>query len=324
MIRRGFARKPPDGFKTGVGQRGSLLPRPFIPRLSPEQEPLWFAVPALLLIFVAVVVPSVSTLLLAFQGPNHEFVGLANFRDVLQDPETLNLSRFPGHSPPWGALVHNALWILIHLPASVGLGLLLALLFQDIPGNQILRVFIYLGMILPMVIGGVLIRFLFDENAGIVNGALELLGRSDLVRTWTAYPETALFALILGSVWLWVGFPLVLFSSGLTTIPRELYEAADIDGAGTWAKFRHITWPGLAPVTSVVVAMTVLWELKIFDIVYVATQGGPGNASLVLALEMYFAAFRALDYPHASALATILALLALLVGIRFVRTAKNA
>ncbi|MFO7274353.1 MAG: sugar ABC transporter permease [Bacillota bacterium] len=284
------------------------------------RDPLLFAVPALVLIAGLIVLPSLETLWLALVKPDGTFAGLSNFADVLADRETLNLARFPGQAPPWGSLIHNALWIAVHLPVTTGLGLLLALALQRVRGAGLLRGFIFLGMVMPMIVGGVLIRFLFDENAGIVNALLRSVGLEAWGRSWTAYPDTALLALILGSVWLWAGFTMVLYSAGLATIPRDFYEAAAVDGAGALQQFRYITLPALRPVTAVVVAMTVLWELKIFDIVYTATQGGPGGSSMVLALQMYFYAFRALDPHHSAAVATMLTLFTLVVGVWFVRT----
>ncbi|TBH17507.1 sugar ABC transporter permease [Thermus thermamylovorans] len=282
---------------------------------------LLFILPALVLIGVFILWPALETLRLAFLGPQG-FAGLANFREVLGSPDTFNPGRFPGSPPPWGSLVHNALWILIHLPLTVLLGLFLAVLFSRLKGwwVSLLRLAIFLGMVTPLVVGGVLIRFLFDQNAGLVPQVLGLLGLgAPWDRTWTAYPETALLALILGSVWLWTGFSMVLHAAGLSTIDPELYEAAEIDGATAWHQFWFITLPLLWPVTMVVIALTLLWELKIFDIVFVATQGGPGGASLVLALQMYLYAFRDLDFHRAAATATLLTLVSLPIGLWFAR-----
>ncbi|GAB6877026.1 carbohydrate ABC transporter permease [Thermaerobacter litoralis] len=297
-------------------------PTPVAPRRR-GWDPLWLAAPALLLVLGLVVVPAVQTLWLAFTGPDGRWTGLAAFAAVLRDPETWAPGRFPLESPPWGSVLHNLVWILIHLPLTVGLGLLLALVLREVRGATLLRAFVFLGMVTPLVVGGVLIRFLFDENAGVVPAVFRALGVDALARTWTAYPQLALPALILGSVWLWAGFAMVLYAAGLGTIPRAYYEAAMVDGAGWWARFRHITWPALRPVTAVVVAMTVLWELKIFDLVYTATQGGPGGASMVLALQMYFYGFRSLDPHRAAAVATLLTLCTLLIGLWFLRTAEG-
>ncbi len=198
---------------------------------------------------------------------------------------------------------------------------MLAYLFKGIKGGSIAKSMIFLGMVTPMIVGGILLRFIYDKNAGVVNEALRLIGLGDIVRTWTAYPDTALFSLILGSVWIWTGFSMVVYSAGLETIPREIIEAAKVDGASGFTIFKDIVVPLLKPATIVVVTMSILWVLKVFDIVYVATFGGPGGASTVLALEMYLDAFFKIpaNYGTASAIASILTLITLVFAAYIVR-----
>lgn len=286
-------------------------------------EVIVFISPALVLIGFLVVMPAIQTLLLSFFDEEGQFVGLQNFADVLLSRDSLNLNRFPRRSPPWGAIPHNAIWVLLHLPLVVMLGMILAVLLKDVTGAPFIKSAIFLGMVTPMVIGGGVIRFLFDENTGVINAIFRLVGLSQLERSWTAYPDTALLALILGSIWLWTGFSMTLYSAGLATIPKEFYEAAEVDGANALQRFFYITIPSLRPVTITVVAMTILWELKIFDLVYTATLGGPGGSSMVLALQMYFLAFRSLDPNRSAVIATFLTALTLIIGIWFVRSARR-
>ncbi len=286
-------------------------------------EAIAFISPALILIGSLVVFPAIQTLMLSFFNEEGQFVGLRNFAQVLLSRDILDLNRFPRHIPPWGAIPHNAVWILLHLPLVVMLGMILAVLLRDVKGASFIKSAIFLGMVTPMIVGGVVVRYLFDENAGVVNAFLRLVGLEQLAKSWTAYPDTALLALILGSVWLWTGFSMTLYSAGLATIPKELYEAAEVDGANALQRFLYITIPSLRPVTLTVVAMTILWELKIFDIVYTATLGGPGGSSTVLALQMYFLAFRALKPHLAAVIATFLTALTLIIGVWFVRSARR-
>lgn len=278
-----------------------------------------FIFPAVVLMAVFIVYPAVKTLFQSFFDAGGNWVGLKNFITVLTHYETIDLSRFPKKGPPWGSLINNAIWILIHLPVTVLLGMLFAVMLNKIKGGAFIKSVIFLGMVIPMIVGGVIIRFLFDENSGVVPLLMRTFGIEALDFTWTAYPQTALMSLILGSILLWTGFSLTMHAAGLSTIPREMYEAAEVDGAGILRKFFFITVPMLAPVTSVVIAMTLLYEIKIFDIVYAATLGGPGGSSMVLSLQMYFYAFRRLDFNLASAVATILTLFTLIVGIWLVR-----
>ena len=282
-----------------------------------------FVLPVLILVGVLIVYPALETLRLSFYDSQGNFVGFGNFLAVLSHPDTLNLDRFPRTYPAWGSLIHNAVWILIHLPVTVALGIVLAVLLHDLRGGPAIKGIIFLGVVLPMIVGGVLIRFVFDAGAGIVPNLLEAMGYDGVVtRSWTNYPQTSLLSLILGSILLWTGFSLTLHASGLSSIPRELYEAADVDGAGVWVKFVRITIPLLAPVTTVVIAMTLLWEIKIFDIVYAATGGGPGGSSMVLSLQMYIYAFRALEQNMAATVGVLLGVFTGIVGIWLMR--RNA
>lgn len=281
---------------------------------------LFFVLPAILLLLIFVVYPVVKTVLLSFLDSDGHFVGLRNYVTVLKSREIFDLRGF-SRGFPLGALVHNLLWIAIHLPSTIILGLSLSVLLRNVKGGSIIKSIVFLGMVMPMIVGGVMINFIFDRNLGIVNGFLGLFGVQ--TRTWTAHPDSALLSLIFGSVWLWTGFAVILYSAGLETIPRDYYEAAQLDGAGPWKIFTKITVPLLRPVTIVVITMTLLWELKVFDIVYVATMGGPGGASNVLALQMYTYAFRALDFNRSAVVAVILTLSTLGVGLSLLRSVKD-
>ena len=277
-----------------------------------------FFVPALALLAIFVVYPVVNTVWLSFFTPEGEFALLKNYADVLSEPEMFDPRGFE-RGFPYGALIHNVIWIVLHLPLTVMLGLIFAVILRDVKGGAVVKSIVFLGMVTPMVVGGIILRFLFDGNVGIVPSVLALFGFTP--RTLPAYPDTALFSLIAGSLWLWTPFSMVLYSAGLETIPDFVYEAAVIDGASPWRIFFNITVPLLRPVTGVVVTMTFLWVLKIFDIVFVATIGGPGGASNVLALQMYMYAFREFNPNAAAVVATFLMIVALIVSIPTFRAA---
>jgi len=258
---------------------------------------------------VFVFYPIIDTIYTSFlKEGTGQFVGFENYVNVISRSEFLNVKRLVNFlgGPSYGALIHNILWVVIHLPLCVFFGLLLAVLLRDVKGGTAIKSIVFLGMVIPMIIGGVLLRFILDKDAGILNGTLNAIGLGAFTRDWTFYPDTALITAILGSVWIWVGFSMIVYSAGLEGIPVELYEAAKIDGASWWKTFWRITVPMLKPATLVVVTMTLLWELKVFDIIYAMTQGGPGNASTVLAYIMYIDAFQAWNFGTASATAVIL------------------
>ncbi|MCY0867829.1 MAG: sugar ABC transporter permease [Desulfurococcus sp.] len=290
-----------------------------------------FIIPALILISIFVVYPIIATIALSFNvslGLGGGVVrdsqpGLENYYVVLASPSFINVHGIETLSFPMGAIVHNILWIAIHLPLTIMLGLLFAVLLQNVKGGAVIRSFMFLGMVIPMIVGGLLIMFSLDRDLGVVNLFLKVIGLGSYARSWTIYPDTALFSLILGSLWLWSGFSVTLYSAGLSSLPRELIEAAVVDGASFRRILFDIIIPQLKPVTVTVVAMTILWDLKIFDIVYASTMGGPGGASMVLAVLMYDYFARALNYPMASTVATILTLVTIPPAILLFKYSKT-
>jgi multiple sugar transport system permease protein len=270
-----------------------------------------FLVPALLLLTIFVLYPIANTIYMSFISKQGAFVGLQNYDYVLFQKVNplINLPNLAHFRFPVGALVDNVLWIAIHLPLTIFFGLMFAVLLREVRGGFIVKTIVFLGVVIPMVIGGVLFRFIFDKDAGVANFFLTLIGLGQHTETWYAFSNTALFSLILGSIWIWTGFVMVVYSAGLEGIPRDVYEASKIDGASRWTTFWRVTVPLLKPTTLVIITLTVLWELKVFDIVYVATFGGPGGSSTVMAFDMYLQAFYASDYSAASAIAVLLTLI---------------
>ena len=271
-----------------------------------------FLIPAFLLLVIFVFYPIVDTVYLSFLSKNEGvFVGLENYNYVLFEKVNplINTANILKGLFPMGALVHNLIWVCIHLPVTVLLGLAFAVLLRDVKGGTMVKAIVFLGIVVPLVVGGVLFRYVYDRDAGVVNAALRVMGLGAFARDFTQFRDTALFSVILGSIWIWTGFAMIVYSAGLEGIPKEMYEAAEIDGASRWRTFWRITVPMLRATTLVVITLTLLWELKIFDIVYVVTQGGPGGASSVLAFEMYSEAFQGNNLPTGAAIAVILTLM---------------
>src|SRR3989475_2048681 len=175
-------------------------------------------------------------------------------------------------------------------------------------------------MVTPLIVVGVILRFVLEYPIGVVPAFFGWLGIKSLDVNWLVTPNTLLLGLIFGTVWSWTGFSMIVYSAGLTTIPKDYFEAARVDGASEWQIFRKITWPLLRPVTLVIVTMTLLWELKLFDIVIGATnsQGGVGGAAGVLALQMY-RDFFIIDYNSAAVVSTLLTIFSRVVRVWFFR-----
>ncbi|HII39608.1 MAG TPA: sugar ABC transporter permease [Thermoplasmata archaeon] len=291
----------------------SFLPRSTRRWLGSQAKFLAFFLPAAILLIVLVLYPIVATLSLSFITPSG--VGLNNYQSVLGSHDTFN-SACLEQGPPCGTLVNNLLWTLLHLPLTLFLGLFLAILLQNVRGASIIKSLIFLGMVTPLIVIGVVLRFILEAPIGIVPAFFGFLGIPSLDVSWITSPTTLLFGLIMGTVWSWTGFSMIVYSAGLTTIPKDYFEAARVDGASEWRIFRKITWPLLRPVTLVIVTMTILWELKLFDIVIGATNaaGGVGGAADVLALQMY-RYFLTINYNNAAVVATLLTIFTLIVAV---------
>lgn len=295
-------------------------------RVTPSRS--LFFIPALILLITFVVYPLVATILFSFNVnaivgaslSREKPVGLDNYAALINSDALVNAKNMGELKFPMGALIHNVLWIAIHLPLTLLIGIVFAAFLQYVKGGMVIRSIMFLGMVIPMVVGGLLILFSFDKDVGAFNLILQLMGLEQLKKTWTAYPDTALFSLILGAVWLWSGFAVTVYSAGISSLPREIIEAAVVDGARFRDMLFKVIVPMLKPVTLTVAAMTIIWDLKIFDIVYVATGGGPGGASMVLAVLMYDYFARALNYNMAAAVATILTIVILPPAIIWIRS----
>ncbi len=275
-----------------------------------KMSTLWFIAPALLPVVLFLVFPIINGLFISFFDNHGTFVGLKNYLDTFTDTRIINLKQIPGY-PPYGALIHNLVWVLFHLPLTIILGLGFALLLNRTRGMTVVRTMIFLGMVVPMVVGGIMVRFLFSKNSGLIPHLFKALGIQSLDVNWMAHPQTALIALIAISVWLWVGYAMVVYIAGLTTIPTVFYDVAALEGSSSWQTLRLITIPMLKNSTSVIVLMTIIWELKLFDLVYASTGGGPGNSTNVMALEMYLTAFKFNNPGKGMAIAVILTLITL-------------
>jgi N-acetylglucosamine transport system permease protein len=265
-----------------------------------------FLIPPLLLYGIFVVSPYVQ----AFQisatdwgglSPEFDFVGLANFR------------RLVGDSYFWNALGHNA-WLLVLLPlVTIGLGLFLASMLSvggrrdkvgvhGVRGAAVYRVVYFFPQVLSVAIVGVLWKEMYAPNSGLVNGALRAVGLDALARPWLGDPRLAFWCVALVLVWGNVGFYVVLFSAAMQSIPRDIYEAALLDGANRATTLVRITVPLLWDTIQVAWVYLAIIAIDGFAIVQIVTNGGPGFASDVVGLRLYSTAFGDAQFGYASAI----------------------
>lgn len=289
-------------------------------------RPIFFLLPAFTLISIFVLYPMIYTIILSFiEGESSHFT-IDNYIDVLTsaNPIKMIIPRTWSFTPPWGALVHNLLWIAIHVPVTTIGGLILAYVLKYyVRGATFVKAIMFLGIVIPPAVGGLLTMFMFQERIGVFPILFDLLGVKELAKTWLLYRDLALWGLIIGSIWLWMGFAVTVFSAGLEAIPRSHIDAAKVFGASSLTIFRRVVVPQLKPVTVVVVVMTALWDMKIFDFVWGATKGGPLGASNVLAVIMYDYFIRDLDYYKAATVAVLLTIFTIPIILLAIRRMRD-
>ena len=268
-----------------------------------------YVLPALFFLTVFLLWPTVYSLLLSVQrwdflSENRPFVGLDNYRGLFGSGEFRNSLRV------------TLLFVVVSVPVRMALGLALAhLVLRETRLNRVLRGVYFLPVVSSSVAISLVWRWLFNTDAGLVNALVTELGGAKI--PWLIDPHTALWAVIVVSVWQGLGYDIVLFIAGLQAIPREYTEAAQIDGANAWGVFRFVTWPLLTPTTFFILVVSVIGSFQVFAIVNVMTGGGPALGTDVLVNLLYRRAFVYFDIGRASALAVVL--LVILLVLTFVQ-----
>jgi raffinose/stachyose/melibiose transport system permease protein len=279
-----------------------------------QLSPWLFALPALVVYAVFLCWPAVQSLWLSFTSwdglsAERPFVGLDNYVRIVED-RTARL-----------ALVNNLLWAIVTIVVPVALGLALAVaLHGSARAKPLLRTVFYMPAVLPLVAVATIWGWLFQPSGGAVNETLEMLGLGALAQPWLGQDSTALWAAMVPAIWVRTGFPMLLYLAALQTIPRELYESARTDGATAWQQFRHVTFPNLRGAHYIVIALSVIESFKVFDLIYAMTYGGPGRSTQVLGTWMYFNVFQYYEAGYGTAIAVVITLIALAVGIPYVRS----
>jgi multiple sugar transport system permease protein len=213
----------------------------------------------------------------------------------------------------WTVFKHTLIYTIGTVPVNMALALLVAVaLNTKIAGRKILRAAFFTPVIVSAVAAAVIWRWIFDPNLGLLNYMFTAVGLPSV--NWVNDPAAAMVSLITVGVWKTFGINMILFSAGLAGIPKQYYEAAEIDGAGPWARFWRITVPLLAPTTLFILVLSIIGSFQVFDLVYVLTYGGPLGTTKVLVFYLYEYAFKFFDMGYASAVAY------LLFGVLFVLT----
>jgi multiple sugar transport system permease protein len=273
--------------------------------------------PAALLLLVVVVYP-IATLFInslhsvdnANPAAGEPFVGLANYARALGD------ERF------WSASLHTLGYIVVTVPGALVLGLGLALLAnQPFRVKWPVRLGLLLPWALPLVFAGLIFRWFFEYQAGVVNDVLLRLGFERL--QWLSEPSLAFAAICIAIVWKSASFMGLMLLAGLQTIPRSLYEAADVDGATRWQQFVEITLPMLRPAIFVALIFRTITAIQTFDIPFAMTGGGPGDATETLAMYIHKTTLDFLDFGYGSALAALMFVLSMAATSGYLRYTRR-
>ncbi|MFF3447103.1 carbohydrate ABC transporter permease [Streptomyces sp. NPDC002667] len=292
----------------------------------PHSSYALFLLPGVIAFTAVVVVPflmNTGISLTDWQGVGSpSWAGLANYRALMDDGEF------------WASFRHSLSMVLAMAVVPTAVGLVLAAALFDFVAKHfgtrtaaVLRACYYLPQVLPIAVAGIVWSWILAPENGSLNALLKAVGLGSWRQDWLGDPDLALYGVMGVMVWVQLGFPLVVFMAGLQRVDPQLYEAAELDGAGWWRRFWHITLPQIRPEISVVLLWCTIAALKVFGAVYVLTKGGPGGATDVPSYFSFTTFFEKTQVGYGAAISTVLTVIVLalaLVGLRFQTRAEDA
>ena len=288
----------------------------FFKKILPTLTPYLFLLPALIILGIAVFYPAFQAFSLSFtqydldltQAP--QWVGLKNFQRLAQDQVF------------WQTLTNSFCYLIGVVPVLVMAPLALAILVnQKLRGMAFFRMAYYTPVIISMVVAGIAWKALY-ANDGILNQLLKIIGFSEGI-PWLTSPQLALWSVMVVTIWKGLGYYMVIYLAGLQGIPAELYEAAAIDGSDGWQKHWDITLPLMRPYLLLVAVISSISAMKVFEEVYIMTQGGPLNHSKTVVYYVYERAFQDLEINYASAIGLVLFIFILILSLINLRISRN-
>lgn len=235
----------------------------------------------------------------------NDFIGFQNYIRLFRDPVFQV------------ALVNNLRWLVVFMtvPTAIGLGLAL-LLNTDLPGIRLIKAGFFSPMVLSSVVIGMVWSWMYFPTDGLINQTLALFGYTGKPIGWLADPKLVTWAVLGAAAWRQAGYVMLLYLAGLNNVDPTLVDAAFVDGANFWQRFRHVIFPLLQPITAIVVVISIIDALRAFDLINIMTRGGPYNQSNVLAQMMYIEAFNNYNMGYGAAIAVVLFLISLLfIGV---------
>jgi len=282
-----------------------------------KQQGILLILPALIVMGVFTVYPLLEGIRIAFTNKHFlkegvEFVGLQNFIRLLSDEIF------------WISLYHSVTLTAVVVFLQFLFGLILAwAMTQKLPGMSWFKSIIMASWVIPVAATVILFKFMAQPDIGLINIVFKTIGFEELNRYWLGDPEVALAFIMLLHLWRNVPFYGVAFLAAMQAIPKNYYEAAEIDGAGAWNRFWHITLPGIRNMVIVMVTIHVLWTFNNFDFVYLATGGGPVNATDVLPVYVYRQCWNSYTIGYGASIGTVMLLLLMLYFIVFIKMSER-
>jgi multiple sugar transport system permease protein len=283
-------------------------------RLSEPSFAFLLNAPALLAIVALVGYPIVYSFWLSLHRYNlkrpglFRFIGVENYLAILRSEEF------------WAALQVTLVFTGLGVTLVVALGILIALLLTErFPGCGLVRTVVLVPWAIPPVVNGLMWQWIYDAKVGALNGLLVSLHVMPAYRGWLSSPTDALLALVTAHVWNALPLAVILLLAALQAIPAELYDAGRVDGSGPWPLFRHVTLPWLAQPLLVVLILQTMLAIRVFDVIYVLTAGGPGTATTTLVWQTYLTTFDSLDFGLGNAYAYTVSLITLGLALVYFR-----
>lgn len=259
----------------------------------------WLIAPAVLLILLIGLYPLIQLLMTSVQNitmfeDDHSFSGFIHFARLFDDKRL------------WEAILHTVVFTIVALPIELGLGLLMALLFlDDLPFKKLFLALLILPTVIAPIVAGSIWRLVLDHGFGPVNQILGWIAGREVKILWTIEAQLVWPSILMAEVWQWTPFMFLILLAALSNIDREQLDAAEIDGASWWLTFRKIVLPAIMPVMIVALLIRGLDLVRVFDVVWTMTQGGPGTASETLSIYAYHMAFREFELSYAAAMALL-------------------
>lgn len=268
--------------------------------MKERQKGLLLLLPTLAVMAIFTVYPLLDGLRMAFTNEHllkgtSDFVGFANFIRLLDDDVF------------WISLYHSVVLTGVVVTLQFVLGLILAwAMNQDLPGMNIFKSIIMASWVIPVAATVIMFKFMAQPDIGLINIVFRVIGLEDLNRYWFGDPDVAFPFIMLLHLWRNVPFYGIAFLAAMQAVPKSFYEAAEIDGANAWNKFRYITLPGIRSMIIVMVTIHVLWTFNNFDFVFLATGGGPVNATDVLPVYVYRQSWNSYTVGYAASIGTVM------------------